>query len=174
MKIPLVDHSHIFCCQLGGWDLGCLFHGSLLEIHGRRLAHTLELTQGNSLQVLMLEEDLALLLAEVRGELILVGAFLVHVPDLGLSTGLFKEICSSNLLPSHLHVKGWSNFAEGYSFHLHSGLCDVLAFEMSEFNRVHFSTAGEHHHSLQLLNVSFFQLLVVEEICSKKIKGSEL
>ena len=115
----------------------------------------------------MLKKDFTLLLSEHGGELVLIGAFLVGISDLRLFASFFKEIMTRDFLSSKFHAEGWADLTEGDGAHLDSCLSDVVTLKMSELDGILLTTACEHHHSLKLLNVGLFQLLVVEEIYPK-------
>ena len=117
------------------------------------VSHTLELAQGDSIQVLMLNEYLAFLFSKHISKFIFIGAFLVWIAYLWLLASFLEQIKASHLLSSEGHAERRSHLTEWNSAHLYVLFANILTLKMSELNRLFLSSAGEHHHTFELLNV---------------------
>ena len=112
----------------------------------------------------MLHKDLALLLAKDIGELVLVSALLLIVTDLRLPACLFVQFVAGHFVSAQSQVERRAHLAERNRAHLDCGFSDFTALEVPELDRFFVTTACENHHSFELCDVRFFQVLLMEEV----------
>ncbi len=91
----------------------------------------------------MLDKYLAFLLAKGCSEFVFIGLFPVYVANLGLSARLLEQVMVRLFVSPQNHVKGWSNFSEGNSFHLDGRFIHILALKVPKFDRLEVTSACE-------------------------------
>lgn len=132
-------------------------------------AKTFELSEDDRFEVLVLHKELSFLLSQGGSELVLILTLLVGIAIVRSSACLLVEVRGGDLITTELHAETRADLTERHSLHLNSRFVDVVTLQVSELDRVILTTGGEDHHSLELLNVSFFQVTLVEEIDQKTL-----
>lgn len=122
----------------------------------------------------MLNEHFSFLFAHDVGELVFISAFLVVALEVRLSACLLEQVGATQFLSTQKQVERRSNLTEWHRLHLHGSFGNVINLQVSHFDRLFLATARENHHSLQLLNVGFFEIIVLEKVYQETLDSFEV